>query len=327
MRIVTLEEHISLPEMARKIPKEAFNGFGQSAIMQQMVPKLADITGERLRSMDETGITMQVLSVDSSGANLLGPEHGPDFATQYNDLITEAIAGYADRFAAFADLPLTAPLAAADELERTVKEHNFRGAMIRGVTQGQFLDHPKFAPVLERAEKLGVPIYLHPGLPPKGVADIYYSNLPNHNGVAEAIACYGWGWHSETAIHILRLLFAGVFDRYPKLNFIIGHMGEMLPIMMARSERAFKPGNGGANQRTLTETFHQQLHITTSGFFTQPPLKIALETFGIDNIMFSIDYPFSTNQMGIDFLNAIDLPAEQVEKIAHGNADKLLKLP
>jgi predicted TIM-barrel fold metal-dependent hydrolase len=326
MRIVTLEEHISLPEMAQKIPKEAFNGFGQSAMMQQMVPKLADITGERLRSMDETGITMQVLSVDSSGANLLDAEQGPAFATQYNDLIAKTIAGYPDRFAAFADLPLTAPLAAADELERTVKEYNFRGAMIRGVTQGQFLDHPKFAPVLERAEKLGVPIYLHPGLPPKGVADIYYSNLPNHSGVAEAIACYGWGWHSETAIHVLRLLFAGVFDMYPKLNLIIGHMGEMLPIMMARSERALKPGNGGANQRTLTETFHQQLHITTSGFFTQPPLKIALETFGIDNIMFSIDYPFSTNQMGIDFLNAIDLPAEQIEKLAHGNADRLLKL-
>jgi predicted TIM-barrel fold metal-dependent hydrolase len=326
MRIVTLEEHISLPEMATKIPKEALGGFGRSANMQQLASKLADITGERLKSMDETGISMQVLSVDTSGASLLSAADGPAFATRYNDLIAERIADHPDRFTAFADLPLAAPLAAADELERTVKEYNFRGAMIRGLTQDQFLDHPKFAAVFERAEKLSVPIYLHPGLPPKGVADIYYSNLPNQSGMAEAIACYGWGWHSETAIHVLRLLYAGIFDMYPKLNLIIGHMGEMLPIMMARSERALKPGNGGANQRTLTETFHQQLHITTSGFFTQPPLKIALETFGIDNIMFSVDYPFSTNQMGIDFLNAIDLPTEQVEKIAHGNADKLLNL-
>ena len=326
MRIVTLEEHIALPGMTGKIPKEALGGFGQSAAMQQIIPKLADITGERLASMNDSGITMQVLSVDSSGANLLSPAEGPAFAMQYNDLVAEHIAGHPDRFTAFAHLPMTAPLAAADELERAVKEYNFRGAMIRGLTQDQFLDHPKFAPIFERAEKLGVPIYLHPGLPPKGVADIYYSGLPNHAGMAEAIACYGWGWHSETAIHVLRLLFAGIFDMYPKLNLIIGHMGEMLPMMMARSERAFKPGNGGANQRTLTETFHQQLHITTSGFFTQPPLKIALETFGVDNIMFSVDYPFSTNQMGIDFLNAIELPGEQVEKIAHGNADKLLKL-
>ena len=326
MRIVTLEEHISFPEMASQIPKEALGGFGQSGRMQQLTPKLADITGERLKSMDDNGISMQVLSVDSSGANLLSAADGPAFATQYNNLVAEKIRDFEDRFTAFAHLPTTAPMAAADELERAVKEYNFRGAMIRGLTQDKFLDQPEFAPIFERAEKLDVPIYLHPGLPPKGVADIYYSGLPNHTGMAEAIACYGWGWHSETAIHVLRLLFAGIFDRYPKLNLIIGHMGEMLPMMMVRSERAFKPGNGGANQRTLTDTFHQQVHITTSGFFTQPPLQIALDTFGIDNIMFSVDYPFSTNEMGIAFLNAVDLPEDQIAKLAHGNADKLLKL-
>lgn len=326
MRIVTLEEHISFPEMANKIPKEALGGFGKSEAIQRIAPKLADITGERLNSMDVNGITMQVLSVDSFGADLLSPQEGPAFAMQYNDLIAERIAGFRDRFTAFAHLPMTAPIAAADELERAVKEYHFCGAMIRGLTQDEFLDHPKFAPILLRAEKLDVPVYLHPGLPPKGVADIYYSGLPNHSGMAEALACYGWGWHSETALHVLRLLFSGIFDMYPKLKLIIGHMGEMLPMMMARSERAFKPGNGGANQRTLTDTFHQQVHITTSGFFTQPPLKIALDTFGIDNIMFSVDYPFSTNEMGVEFLNAIELPGEQLAKLAHGNADKLLKL-
>jgi predicted TIM-barrel fold metal-dependent hydrolase len=326
MRIVTLEEHISFPEMAGKIPKEALGGFGQSAAMQRIAPKLADITGERLNSMDANGITVQVLSVDSSGANLLNSQEGPAFASEYNDLIAERIAGFENRFTAFAHLPMTAPMAAADELERAVKEHHFRGAMIRGLTQDQFLDQPEFAPIFERAEKLDVPIYLHPGLPPKGIADIYYSGLPNHSGMAEALACYGWGWHSETALHVLRLLFSGIFDKYPKLKLIIGHMGEMLPMIMARSEKAFKPGNGGANQRTLTDTFRDQVYITTSGFFTQPPLKIALDTFGTDNIMFSVDYPFSTNEMGIEFLNAIELPGEQVAKIAHGNADKLLNL-
>jgi predicted TIM-barrel fold metal-dependent hydrolase len=326
MRIVTLEEHISFPEMVNKLPIDALNGFGKSDVMQRLAPKLADITEERLKSMDDTGIRMQVLSVDSAGANLLSKEDGPAFAACYNDMIAEKILGLENRFTAFSHLPMTAPEAAADELERTVKDYNFRGAMIRGLTEDQFLDQPRFAPIFERAEKLGVPIYLHPGLPPKGVSDIYYSGLPNHLGMAEAIACYGWGWHSETAIHVLRLLYSGVFDQYPKLNLIIGHMGEMLPMMMARSERAFKPGNGGDNQRTLTETFHQQVHITTSGFFTQPPLKIALDTFGIDNIMFSVDYPFSTNEMGIDFLNAIDLPEDQIKKIASLNADKLLRL-
>jgi len=326
MRIITLEEHISLPEMADKIPKQALGGFGKSEVMQRLAPKLADITGERLKSMDANGITMQVLSVDSSGANLLSPTEGPAFAKQYNDLIAARIAGFGNRFTAFAHLPTTAPAAAADELERAVKEYHFRGAMIRGLTQDKFLDQPEFAPIFERAERLDVPIYLHPGLPPKGVADIYYSGLPNYSGIAEALACYGWGWHSETALHVLRLLFAGIFDKYPKLKLIIGHMGEMLPMIMARAERAFKPGAGGANQRTLTDTFHDHVYITTSGFFTQPPLKIALDTFGIDNIMFSVDYPFSTNEQGTEFLNAIELPDEQKAKIAHGNADKLLNL-
>jgi len=326
MRIVTLEEHISFPEMTQLIPKEALMGFGQSPVMQKIAPKLADITNERLTLMDDTGITMQILSVDSMGASLLSAEAGPAYATRYNDLIAEKIAAHPERFTAFADLPMMAPSAAADELERTVKEHGFRGAMIRGVTNGQFLDQPEFAPIFERAMKLDVPIYLHPGLPPKSVAEAYYSHFSHQSGMMESIACYGWGWHSETAIHVLRLLIAGIFDRYPTLRLIIGHMGEMLPMMMVRSDRAFKPGNGGANQRTLIDTFHQQLYITTSGFFTQPPLKIAIDTFGIDNIMFSVDYPFSTNEMGVDFLHDIELPDAQIEKIAHGNADKLLRL-
>ena len=187
MRIVTLEEHISFPEMVDKIPKAALGGFGQSPAMQRIAPKLADITGDRLQSMDANGITMQVLSVDSSGANLLDAKKGPAFATQYNDLIAEKIKGFEDRFTAFAHLPMTAPFAAADELERAVKEHHFRGVMIRGLTQDKFLDDPGFAPIFERAEKLDVPIYLHPGLPPKGVADIYYSGLPNYSGMAEEI--------------------------------------------------------------------------------------------------------------------------------------------
>ena len=326
MRVVTLEEHISLPEMIQLIPGEVLGNFGKSPVMQRLAPKLADIDGERLVSMDATGITMQVLSVDTLGASLLSPSEAPAFAMRYNDLIARKIAGHPDRFTAFAELPFKAPSAAADELERAVKDLGFKGAMVRGTTEEQFLDHPRFAPVLERAEKLGVPIYVHPGIPPRAVIESYYSHFPDHPGMMESLACYGWGWHSETAIHVLRLLVSGTFDRYPGLKWIIGHMGEMLPMMMVRSDRAFTPGFGGDNQRTLIETFHQQLFITTSGIFTQPPLRVAIDTFGIDNILFSIDYPFSTNEMGVEFLHQIDLPDGDVQKIAHGNADKLLKL-
>jgi predicted TIM-barrel fold metal-dependent hydrolase len=326
MRIVTLEEHVSFPEMTSLIPSSILKDKNPSGAAMQMMPKLSDISGERLDSMNESGITMQVLSVENTDVNLLDSSSAPDFASKYNDLLFDKIKDYPDRFNAFAHLPMTAPAAAADELERTVKGYGFRGAMIRGLTNGEFLDAPKFAPIFERAEKLGVPIYIHPGLPPQAVIDAYYSNVGSHKGPYEAIACWGWGWHSETAIHVLRLLAAGTFDKYPKLKIIIGHMGEMLPMMWVRSERAFTPGAGGDNQRTLSDTFREQLYITTSGFFTQPPLQLALDTFGIDNIMLSVDYPFSTNQKGIDFLNGISLPEEQLAKIAHGNADRLLGL-
>lgn len=326
MRIVTLEEHVSFPEMSALLPKHIAENRKLSTAAAQMMPKLEDVTGERLNSMDETGITMQVLSVENTDVNLLDGTNAAEFALKYNDLLATKIKGHPDRFTAFAHLPMTAPFAAADELERTVKLYGFRGAMIRGLTDGEFLDNPKFAPVFERAEKLGVPVYIHPGLPPKPVMDAYYSNVGGKAGPFDAIACWGWGWHSETAIHVLRLLAAGTFDRYPKLKIIIGHMGEMLPMMWVRSNRSFMPGNGGDNQRSLIDTFREQLYITTSGLFTQPPLQVAIDTIGVDNIMLSVDYPFSTNQMGIDFLKEIKLPEDQIEKIAHGNADKLLKL-
>lgn len=326
MRIVTIEEHVSFPEMNALLPAGVSAVKHSSSSAVQMMSKLEDITGERLETMNTAGIAMQVLSVENTDVNLLDSTAAPAFAAGYNDLLAEKIKDYPDRFAAFALLPMTAPEAAADELERVVSKYGFRGAMIKGLTNGEFLDAPAFAPVFAKAEKLGVPLYIHPGVPPKAVIDAYYSNVGGVAGFSEAIGCWGWGWHSETAIHVLRLLVAGVFDTYPGLKIVIGHMGEMLPMMWERMNRVFQPGYGGRNKRTLADTFRQQLYITTSGLFTQPPLQLALATIGVDNIILSVDYPFSTNQMGVDFLQGMQLSPEQVAKIAHGNADKLLKL-
>jgi len=324
MRTVTLEEHVIFPEITALVPKDKLGGFNQSPMMKKLAPKLADVSGERLDLMNESEITVQVLSVVGVGANILSAEDGPGYATKYNDLLAERISAQPDRLAAFAHLPTTNPQAAAEELERTVKTHHFVGALINGLTNGEFLDDEKYAPILKKAEELGVPIYLHPGLPPKEVVDAYYSDLPNQSGTTLSVA--GWGWHSETAIHVLRLIISGTFDKYPKLKLIIGHMGEMLPMMMARCDGMFRPGENGVNQRTISQTLKDQVYITTSGIFTQPPLKIAIETFGIDNIMFSVDYPFSTNAQGKKFLDEIDIAAEDKEKIAYINADKVLGL-
>ncbi len=326
MRIVTLEEHVSFPEMVSKISPEdlAKHSISQSPVIQNVASKLANLGGDRVKTMDESGVSVQVISVVNGGADLLSAQASPAFAIEYNDMLADKISPYPGRFKVFAHLPTPAPEAAADELERTVNTYGFCGALINGLTNDEFLDNPKYSPILERAQQLDVPIYLHPGLAPKPVMDAYYSNLPKASGTVLSIA--GWGWHSETAIHVLRLIVSGVFDKYPKLKLIIGHMGEMLPMMMIRCDNIFKPGTTGANQRSVIQTLHDQVHITTSGLFTQPPLKIALDTFGIDKIMFSVDYPFSTNEQGRKFLDAIDLPQEDIEKIAHGNADKLLKL-
>ncbi len=323
MRIVALEEHVAFPEMLEKIPPGLRNVDNRSPAIDKVAHLLADTDNERLQSMDRNGISMQVLSVVMEGANLLSDDYGPDFARQYNDMLANRVAAHPTRFAAFAHLPTTNPEAAAGELERTVTKHNFCGALINGMTNDEFLDDPKYAPILARAETLGVPIYLHPGPPPKAVADKYYSGgLPKAAGMILSIA--GWGWHSETAIHILRLVVSGTLDKYPNLKIIIGHMGEMLPMMMVRSDSIFKPGGPGANQRTLIETLRSQVHITTSGLFTQPPLRIALDTFGVNNIMFSVDYPFSPNEHGRKFLDEMRLTDDELEKIAFKNADRLL---
>ena len=329
MRIVALEEHVNIPELTSRIPQEAIAARGWPSPdnpvspVKQVGPQLQEIGAERLQKMDESGITMQVLSVSGAGADLLNAQEGPALARDYNNALAQKIAAHPNRFAGFAHLPMTAPEEAADELERAVTELHFCGALINGLTQEQFLDHPRFALLLERAEKLGVPLYLHPNIPPAAVRKAYYEGLPT--ALSTLLSMAGFGWHAETAIHVLRLILSGTFERYPNLQLIIGHMGETLPVMMARCDNVFKPELTHL-PRTISETLRQQVYITTSGIFTQPPLLAAIATFGIDQILFSVDYPFSTNAQGRAFLDSLDLPAEDLKKIAHGNADKLLKL-
>jgi uncharacterized protein len=326
MRIITLEEHVTFPELTALIPEETVRSHSieHLPMIKRVARELADLDGDRISSMDKNGIGMQVLSVAGAGADLLPADEGADFARLYNNVIAMRIANHPGRFAAFAHLPMTDPDAAADELNRTVSTLGFKGALINGLTRGRFLDHPGFAPLLQRAEMLKVPIYLHPGLPPKPVAEAYYSGLPKHAG--DALAISGWGWHSETAIHVLRLIISGTLDKYPELKLIIGHMGEMLPMMMARCDDKFGINHAGVNQRSISQTLKDQVYITTSGVFTLPPLMIALETFGIDNILFSVDYPFSRNEDGRRFLDSLPLPAHAIQQIACLNAEKLFGL-
>ena len=215
-RVIALEEHVMFPDMVARIPLAARQQAGWPSDDNPDSPvraqhQLAEIGPERLRLMDEAGITVQVLSVSGPGAELLPPGEGPAFAREYNDRLAAAIAQHPGRFFGFAHLPMTNPTAAAEELARTVHDYQFRGAMINGTTQGLFLDDPQFAPLLAQAEELGVPPYLHPGVPPAPVRAAYYSRLPN--GLGERLSMAGFGWHAETAIHVLRLIMSGTLER------------------------------------------------------------------------------------------------------------------
>jgi predicted TIM-barrel fold metal-dependent hydrolase len=240
-----------------------------------------------------------------------------------NDQLAAAVRKHPGRFAAFAALALQDPKATAAEFERCVCKLGFKGALVHGTTNGVFLDQPQFAPLFETAEALDVPIYLHPTPPPQAVQEAYYGGLPSNTGFFLSTAA--WGWHAELGMHCLRLIVSGLFDRFPKLKIIIGHMGEDLPFSIARADAVLARGANHL-QRRVSDYFCENFYLTTSGYFTVPPLLCALQVVGADRILFSVDYPFSPNAEGRDFLDSLPVSPEDMKKIAHRNADRLLKL-
>jgi uncharacterized protein len=325
MRTIAIEEHF-LANGFREVMNRGATSQGRSSIeapAAKLQAKLGDLGSTRLKDMDAGGIDLQVISHTVSGAVLLPGSEGVRLAREANDQLAAAVAAHPDRFAGFATLPMTDAEAAADELERAVRSLGFKGAMINGTTDGRFLDDPSFLPILERAVALNVPIYVHPGVPPAAVREAYYAGFDPAVNVSLSTA--GWGWHSEAGIHALRLILAGVFDRLPTLQIIIGHMGEMIPFMLVRINNVLTPVAKHL-QRTVPEYFLQNFFITTSGFFTDPPLLLALQTMGADRIIFSVDYPYSTNEQGRVFLDSASISPADKEKISHLNAERLLKL-
>jgi predicted TIM-barrel fold metal-dependent hydrolase len=240
-------------------------------------------------------------------------------ARETNDLLAEAGARHPGRLAGFAALPTADPEASATELERCVGELGLKGAMVNGMPMHRFLDEEFFWPVLERAEALDVPLYLHPAQPPPAIMDCYYAGLKP--AVGAALATSAWGWHIETGLHALRLMVSGVFDRFPRLQVVIGHMGEAIPFMLARAEEQLSPDVTGL-QRPLADYVRDNLWVTTSGFFTFAPLLNALLVLGVDRVIFSVDYPFASNGAGRSFLDSMELSQADREKIAHGNVER-----
>jgi uncharacterized protein len=225
MKTITLEEHF-LTETYVRATEEYSVKMGMQ--FPDMQAKLLDLGVERIAAMDEAGIDLQVMSLVAFGLEGLSAADGTAVAREVNDELAAAVAKYPDRLAGFATLALKDVGEATKELERCVSGLGFRGVMVNGTVDGRFLDDARFLPFFEAAAALGVPVYLHPAPPPEPVREAYYSGLPGEMGRMLSIA--GWGWHSETALHTLRLIVSGLFDKVPGLQLVIGHMGEGLPL-------------------------------------------------------------------------------------------------
>ena len=328
--IISIEEHYNLPKwlLDKHNVKEVDTGYPpEMPMMQYSTPRmqLTDGMKSRLADMDRGNIAMQIISL-TGNTKFGNHEDEIAFAQDVNDNLADQIANSnaPHRFRAFAYMPMRSPKAAAVELERCVTQHGMLGALVCGQTDGKFLDHTDFTPILGKAQDLKVPIYVHPSFPPGPVIGAYYGGLPGALGTI--LASCGFGWHAEAAIHVLRLVLSGTLDTYPDLNIITGHHGQMLPMMLQRMDNLYK--NLRPGKRSVTQTIRDQLYVSFAGMYTVPNVKIAIEQFGVDHIMWSCDYPWLPAEDTRGFkkiLNDVLHPTD-LRKICQTNAEKLLKI-
>ncbi len=324
MRTITLEEHCCSPGFVAGPGRDHMNQLrARGGQLAETFAKLQDIGDKRIAEMDAAGIDMQVLSLSTPGVEQSDVEEQVAIAREANDWLAAGVKKNPSRFAAFAALPVAAPEKAAEELDYRVKQQGFKGTLINGHTRGRYLDDAFFWPILARAEALDVPIYLHPTTPPKAVVDTYYSGFSP--AVSSMFAIGGWGWHIETSVHVLRMILGGVFDRYPKLQIVIGHMGEGLPFFLQRLDDMM-PKEVTKLARPIAAYLRENIHYTFGGFnYTATFLDLLLEV-GVSRIMFSADYPYRSMTAARTFLQQIPVSDADRERIAYGNAESLFRL-
>jgi predicted TIM-barrel fold metal-dependent hydrolase len=325
MRTIALEEHFATPTFldgpGRELKDQAQKYNSARAI--KLIEQLCDLGDKRIAEMDAAGIDMQIVSLTSPGTEQLEAAEAIALASDTNDYLAAAIRKNPARIGGFAALPTAAPDKAAQELERRVRQQKFAGAVINGHHRGRYLDDKFFWPILECAEKLGAPIYLHPTPPPPPVIEASYGGFAPL--VTQMLAGPGWGWHIETAVHVIRLALGGVFDRYPKLQIVIGHMGEGLPFMFQRLD--VMPRAVTKLERPVSAYLRDNVYYTFSGFnFPATFLDLFLELGGVERIMFSADHPYQSMAQARAFLEQLPVSAADKARIAHGNAERLFGL-
>jgi len=321
MKIIALEEHFIMPKEEQNLPPGAHRGNDREKLLGfDVVAELLNLGDTRLAAMDAAGIDVQVLSHNQPGCQALDRDAGIPMAREVNDLLFETIKAHPARFAGLAALPTADPAAAVKELDRAVTRLGFKGAMINVHTRGTFIDDKKFWCIFECAQALQVPIYLHPSKPHPAVMQAYFDGY-------EELALGAWGFGIDTGAHFLRLVFAGVFDAFPALTFILGHLGEGLPFMLHRiDDQTRLAATRRGLKRTPAQYLTENLVVTCSGNFSAPAFLCTTMALGVDNVLFSVDWPYESNVAAVDFLKRQPLGPRDMEKVAHLNAERVLRL-
>ena len=330
MKIITIEEHLAGAPINEHLAKYSAIDAPYTAMAHEKGrpyeadPELfGDLDHCRIKDMNQHGITMQILSCPVKSQLLLS-EEASGIVSESNDYIAQVVAKHPDRYGAFTLLPWSNPSEAVKEVER-VKSLGFQGIILAGrATAGnEFLDDKQFIPILEACAALDLPIYVHPGAPLKSVQEPYYGGLGDE--ISARLSLHGWGWHNEAGIQVLRTILAGRFDQFPKLQLIAGHWGEMLPFFLSRIDQSM-PQNVTKLERTVMETFKQNVYVTPSGIFDYPQLKFCVEVLGADRIIHSVDCPFISNEGAKPFIENAPISDDEKEKIAYKNAEHLFGL-
>jgi len=312
-QVIAIEEHY--------LDSEVVSHYNEAEKRAAIRDRLEEVGAKRIRDMDQAGIDIQVLSHAAPGTHRIDGHEAVPLARRANDRLRDVVHANPSRFAAFATLPAGDPKGAADELERAVTKLDMKGAMVHGLTNGVFIDDKRFWPIFERAQALDVPIYVHPAVPHPAVIDVYYKDyVADFPGITNA----AWGFTVETATQGVRLVLSGIFEKYPNLKIILGHLGEGLPFLLWRIDAMFKRKPNRAID--FRDTFCNHFWITTSGNFSDPAMLCCVQEMGVDRILFAVDWPYVENRPGTEWMERISLSREDKEKILNGNAKRLLKM-
>jgi predicted TIM-barrel fold metal-dependent hydrolase len=314
--IIALEEHYFDPDWNNALD----TAHHAVRTPSPLVTRMEDLGAQRIREMDEAGIDLQVLSHGPPGSQGVREDVAVAWTKAANDRLYAAVQNHPTRFAGFASLPTSHPLAAADELERAVTKLGFKGGMLHSLTEGPVLDDKRYWPIFERAAALDVPLYIHPADPNPAVIKAYYGDYAKTHPMFIRAA---WGFTFEAGTQAMRLVLSGLFEAHPGVKIILGHLGETIPYTLARIDEALSRDTPMKNFR---EMFSSHFYVTTSGFFSDPALQCCITEMGIDRIMFSIDWPYASNTAGVNWMKKSWLNETDKEKILSGNAKRLLRI-